>query len=63
MQRIGGKTGEDDRMHRTQLGAGQHGENHFGNARQVDRYLVALADPHGLDHVGHLGDFAVEAEV
>jgi len=53
----------DDAVGGADLGAGEHGEDLLGHLGHVDGNDVALLDAHGLEDVGHLGDFAVEGVV
>ena len=41
---VGGESAKDDRVHRANAGAGQHGDRQFGDHRQIDRHPVARAD-------------------
>ena len=63
VQRLDREAAVDHRMHRADLGAGQHGDGQFGHAAHVDGHPVALLDAHAAQHVGELADFAVEGVV
>ena len=54
---------KNHRMHRTNLGAGQHREKDLRDAGQINGDDIALAHAHRLKNIGHLLDFSVEGEV
>ena len=61
--RLGAEPAEDDRVHRPQPRAGQHGDRQFGHHRHVQRDAVPLLDAQPLQHVGEPADFAVQFAV
>src|SRR5699024_8926442 len=63
VQRFRGEAAEHHRVGRTDPGTGQHGDDRFGDHRQVDRHTVAGAHTEGLDGVGGLGHLAFEVGV
>ena len=52
--------GEDIGMHRAKAGAGQHGDDKFGNHGQVKGHAVALANAQSVQGGGHAADVVVE---
>ena len=55
-----GEAAEDDRMHRPDAGAGEHGDRRLRHHRHVDRDAVALRDAERFQGVGEPADFAVQ---
>lgn len=60
---VGREAGEDDRMDGAETGAGQHGDNSFGDHGHVDGDGVALADAHLLERPGDLRDVPQELAI
>ena len=51
---------EDDRVHRADPGAGEHGDGRFGNRRQIDDDAVALVDLVSLQDIGEAANFVMK---
>ena len=51
---------EDDRMHRADAGAGEHGDGGLGHHRQVDEDAVARLDAVALEDIGEPADFVMK---
>jgi len=50
-------------MHGADLGAGQHGDHNFRDARQVNGDAIALHDAQRLEHAGKLAHLAIEGMI
>jgi hypothetical protein len=62
-QRVGAEATEDDRVRRTDPGAGQHGDHGLGNHRQVDDHPVVGPDAEPLERVGRAAHVLAELPV
>ncbi len=60
---VGTEASEDDRMHRSDAGTGEHRDRQFGDHRHIECHSVAGFDSELLQHVGKPADFAVEVLV
>jgi hypothetical protein len=62
-QRLGAEPAEDDRVRRSDPGAGEHRDRQLRDHPEVDRDAVALLDAESLEGHGGLVDLAVELAV
>ena len=62
-QRLLAEAAVDHRMHRADLGAGQHGNRQLGDTPHVDGNAVTLAHPHAAQDVGEAVDLLPQTEV
>ncbi len=60
LDRLGAESAEDDAVHGSDAGAGQHGDRRLGNHGHVNDDPVALFHLVSLEHVGKAADFAMK---
>ena len=62
-ERLGGKAAEHHAVHRSDPGAGQHGDGSLRDHRQIDGHPIAALDAEGLEGVGGVSDLASQVPV